>query len=342
MVSIKTIHVVSAHAEGEVGDVIIEGVEPPPGKTLWEQSRWIAKDQVLRNFVLNEPRGGVFRHVNLLVQPKNPKASAAFIIMEPEDTPPMSGSNSICVATVLLDHGLITMEEPVTNFFLEAPGGLVKVKAICKNGKAERIFVQNLPSFGYKLDTKLELEGHGSISADTAFGGDSFVIVDAKKLGFSIDPSEAAELARLGAKITDAATEQIGFRHPTITDWTHYSFCQFSRIEDRSNDCISFKSAVSIKPGKIDRSPTGTALSAKMAVLEARGEMKVGQKIKAISIIGSSFEGKIVEKCNLNGTSTIIPEISGRGWVTGLHQHTLEPTDPWPEGYRLSDTWGVN
>ena len=241
MVSIKTVHVVSAHAEGEVGDVIIEGVEPPPGETLWDQSRWIAKDQVLRNFVLNEPRGGVFRHVNLLVPPKNPKASAAFIIMEPEDTPPMSGSNSICVATVLLDHGLITMEEPVTNFFLEAPGGLVKVKALCKNGKAERIFVQNLPSFGYKLDTKLELEGYGSISADTAFGGDSFVIVDAKKLGFSINPSEAAELARLGAKITDAATEQIGFRHPTITDWTHYSFCQFSRIEDRSNDCISFK-----------------------------------------------------------------------------------------------------
>ena len=342
MVSIKTVHIVSAHAEGEVGDVIIEGVEPPPGKTLWEQSRWIAKDQVLRNFVLNEPRGGVFSHVNLLVPPKNPKASAAFIIMEPEDNPPMSGSNSICVATVLLDHGLITMEEPVTNFFLEAPGGLVKVKALCKNGKAERIFVQNLPSFGYKLDTKLELEGYGSISADTAFGGDSFVIVDAKKLGFSINPSEAAELARLGAKITDAATEQIGFHHPTITDWTHYSFCQFSRKQDQSNDCISFKSAVSIKPGKIDRSPTGTALSAKMAVLEARGEMKVGQKIKAISIIGSSFEGKIVEKCNLNGTSAIIPEISGRGWITGLHQHTLEPTDPWPEGYRLSDTWGVN
>ena len=342
MVSIKTVHVVSAHAEGEVGDVIIEGVEPPPGETLWDQSRWIAKDQVLRNFVLNEPRGGVFRHVNLLVPPKNPKASAAFIIMEPEDTPPMSGSNSICVATVLLDHGLITMEEPVTNFFLEAPGGLVKVKALCKNGKAERIFVQNLPSFVYKLDTSLELEGYGSISADTAFGGDSFVIVDAKKLGFSIDPSEAAELARLGAKITDAATEQIGFRHPTITDWTHYSFCQFSRMEDQSNDCISFKSAVSIKPGKIDRSPTGTALSAKMAVLEARGEMKIGQKIKALSIIGSSFEGRIIEKCNLNGTSAIIPEISGRGWITGLHQHTLEPTDPWPEGYRLSDTWGVN
>ena len=342
MKSTKTIHVVSAHAEGEVGDVIVDGVEPPPGNTLWEQSRWIAKDKVLRNFILNEPRGGVFRHVNLLVPPKNPKASAAFIIMEPEDTPPMSGSNSICVATVLLDHGLIAMKEPVTDFFLEAPGGLVKVKALCKNGKAERIFVQNLPSFAYRLDVSLELEGYVTISADTAFGGDSFVIVDAKSLGFSIEPGEAAEIARLGAKITDAASEQIGFHHPILSEWTHYSFCQFSKNVDRSTDCITLKSAVSIKPGKVDRSPTGTALSAKMAVLEARGEIKIGQKIKAISIIGSTFEGKIVEKCNINGTSAIIPEISGRGWITGIHQHTLEPTDPWPEGYRLSDTWGVN
>ena len=342
MKSTKTIHVVSAHAEGEVGDVIVDGVEPPPGNTLWEQSRWIAKDKVLRNFILNEPRGRVFRHVNLLVPPKNPKASAAFIIMEPEDTPPMSGSNSICVATVLLDHGLIAMKEPVTDFFLEAPGGLVKVKALCKNGKAERIFVQNLPSFAYRLDISLELEGYGTISADTAFGGDSFVIVDAKSLGFSIEPSEAAEIARLGAKITDAANEQIGFHHPILSEWTHYSFCQFSKHVDRSTDCITLKSAVSIKPGKVDRSPTGTALSAKMAVLEARGEIKIGQKIKAISIIGSTFEGKIVEKCNINGTSAIIPEISGIGWITGIHQHMLEPTDPWPEGYRLSDTWGVN
>ena len=338
----QKIKLYNAHCCGEIGDVIVAGNVNLQGKNTLEKSKFLFEDKKLRNFLLHEPRGGVFKHFNLLVAPTDKKAKAAFIIMEPEDTPPMSGSNSICVATVLLDHGLITMKEPVTNFFLEAPGGLVKVKALCKNGKAKRIFVQNLPSFGYKLDTKLELEGYGSISADTAFGGDSFVIVDAKKLGFSIDPSEAAELARLGAKITDAATEQIGFRHPTITNWTHYSFCQFSRIEDLSNDCVSFRSAVSIKPGKIDRSPTGTALSAKMAVLEARGEMKVGQKIKAISIIGSSFEGKIVKKCNLNGTSAIMPEISGRSWITGLHQHTLEPTDPWPEGYRLSDTWGVN
>ena len=123
MRSSRLVHVISAHAEGEVGDVIVGGVPIPPGETIWEQSRFIAQDQNLRNFVLNEPRGGVFRHVNLLVPPKHPNADVAFIIMEPEDTPPMSGSNSIYVATVLLDSGIFPMSEPVTEFTLEAPGG---------------------------------------------------------------------------------------------------------------------------------------------------------------------------------------------------------------------------
>ncbi len=160
MRSSKTIHVISCHAEGEVGDVIVGGVAPPPGETLWEQRSFIAKDQTLRNFVLNEPRGGVFRHVNLLVPPKHPEADAAFIIMEPEDTPPMSGSNSICVSTVLLDGGIVPMVEPVTEMVLEAPGGLVRVKAECRNGKAERIFVQNVTSFADKLSVPLEVERH--------------------------------------------------------------------------------------------------------------------------------------------------------------------------------------
>lgn len=210
MRSTKTLHVISAHAEGEVGDVIVGGVTPPPGDTIWEQSRWIARDQSLRNFVLNEPRGGVFRHVNLLVPPKHPDADAAFIIMEPEDTPPMSGSNSICVATVLLDSGILPMTEPETRITLEAPGGLVKVRAECRGGKAERIFVQNLPSFAAKLDARLEVGGLGTLTVDTAYGGDSFVFVDAQALGFSLTPDEAHDIARLGVRITQAATEQLG------------------------------------------------------------------------------------------------------------------------------------
>ncbi len=130
---------VSCHAEGEVGNVIVGGVAPPPGETLWEQAQWITRDQNLRKFVLNEPRGGVFKHVNLLVPAKLADASFGFIVMEPEHTPPMSGSNAICVSTVLLDTGLIAMQEPVTEFYLEAPGGLVSVKAFCAQGKAQSI-----------------------------------------------------------------------------------------------------------------------------------------------------------------------------------------------------------
>ena len=341
MRSCKTIHVISAHAEGEVGDVIVGGVLPPPGDTLWEQRSFIARDKVLRNFVLNEPRGGVFRHVNLLVPPKHPDAHAAFIIMEPEDTPPMSGSNSICVSTVLLDGGIIPMLEPETHLTLEAPGGLVRVRAECHNGKAERIFVQNVASFADQIAVPLDVPGLGTITVDTAYGGDSFVVVDAKALGFDIVEHEAKELARLGVIITNAANEQLGFTHPENPDWTHISFCAFCGSISETATGFAGKSAVAIQPGKIDRSPTGTAVSARMALMAAKGQMQVGQSFEATSIIGSRFTGKIIKPARVGDRAAIIPEISGRGWITGTHQHMLDPDDPWPGGYRLSDTWGA-
>jgi len=337
----KTIHVISAHAEGEVGDVIVGGVLPPPGDTIWEQSRWIARDQRLRNFVLNEPRGGVFRHVNLLVPPKHPQAQAAWIIMEPEDTPPMSGSNSICVSTVLLDAGLVPMQEPETHMILEAPGGLVQVRAECRNGKAERIFVQNVPSFACDLDQSLHVDGLGEIRVDTAYGGDSFVVVDANALGFALIDQEAHAIAKLGVRITNAANEKLRFEHPGNPDWTHFSFCLFAGPLTEGSDGWEAGAAVAIKPGKVDRSPTGTALSARMALLYARGQMAVGDRLTTRSLIGSTFSGSILGETMVGGKTAILPEISGRGWITGIHQHMLDPSDPWPEGYRLTDTWGA-
>lgn len=336
----KVVHVISCHAEGEVGDVIVGGVAPPPGDSLWAQCRFIAQDHELRNFILNEPRGGVFRHVNLLVPAKNPKAQMGFIIMEPEDTPPMSGSNSICIATVLLETGILEMTEPVTHLILEAPGGLVEIEAHCKDGKATRIFVQNVPSFADKLDVNLEIEGLGTLRVDTAYGGDSFVIVDANSLGFALTPDEAKDIAQTGAHITDAANEQLGFHHPTNSDWKHISFCQIAGplTHDMRGNWTG-KNAVAIKPGKVDRSPTGTGVSARMAMLHAKGKMKIGDKYIAHSILGSSFEGTIKEAISLGDKSAIIPVISGQAWLTGTHQHMLDPTDPWPGGYRLSDTW---
>lgn len=339
MRSSRIVHVVSAHAEGEVGDVITGGVAPPPGDTIWDQRAWIAADDTLRRFVLNEPRGGVFRHVNLLVPPKHPEAQAAWIIMEPEDTPPMSGSNSICVATVLLDTGILPMEEPVTHLVLEAPGGLVRVRADCANGKAVRIHVENLPSFASRLAVPLDVPGLGTITVDTAFGGDSFVVVDPVALGVDLVPDRARELAELGVRITNAANAQLRFEHPERPDWAHHSFCMFAGPIDRDGHELRAQSVVAIQPGKLDRSPTGTAVSARMAILSARGEMGPDDRFTGVSIIGSEFTGRILGAAQVGSQAAIRPEISGRAWVTGTHQHMLDPDDPWPGGYRLSDTW---
>jgi len=342
MRTLRTIDVVSCHAEGEVGDVIIGGVEPPPGESLWEQRTFIEQDQSLRKFLLNEPRGGVFRHFNLLVPPKDPRAAMGFIIMEPCDTPPMSGSNSICVATVILNKGIVPMQEPFTDLILEAPGGLVRVRATCRDGKAEKITVTNVPSFVDRMGAKLEVEGFGTLTVDTAYGGDSFVIVDAKSVGFSINPDEARELAETGVRITNAANEQLGFSHPENRAWRHISFCQFAGPLKEENGGWTGANAVAIKPGKIDRCPTGTGCSARMALLHAQGRMKVGQRYWARSIIGSQFECQIESETTVGKKPAITPTISGRAWITGVHQYMLDPADPWPLGYRVADTWPKN
>jgi len=333
------IEIIGCHAEGEVGDVIVGGVAPPPGDTIWEQSRWIAKDDRLRRFVLNEPRGGVFRHVNLLVPPVNPAADAAFIIMEPADTPPMSGSNSICVATVILETGMVKMTEPETELVLEAPGGLVRAIAKCAGGKVQSVRIHNVPSFVHKLDQTIELEGIGPVQIDTAYGGDSFAIVDAASLGFDLVPSEARLLAELGVEIANAATAQVGFEHPANPDWQHISFCLFAGPISEKDDDLTTRHAVAIRPGKIDRSPTGTGVSARLAVLHARQQIRAGQRLVASSIIDSTFVGRIESETAIGETPAIIPSIEGRAWTTGRKEVWCDPDDPWPEGYRVADTW---
>jgi len=341
MNSQQIIHVVSCHTQGEVGDVIVGGVMPPPGATIWEQSRWIAEDQRLRNFMLNEPRGGVFRHVNLLVPAKDPRAQMGWIIMEPEDTPPMSGSNSICVATVLLETGIIPMQEPETRLTLEPPGGVIEVVARCHAGKVELVTIRNVPSFVDQMDARIDVPGLGSLRVDTAYGGDSFVIIDAEQLGFALVPDEARAIAEAGIKITNAANQQLGFTHPTNPDWQHISFCQITAPLTREKGVLVGRNTVVIQPGKLDRCPTGTGCSARMALLHAQGKMQVGEHYIGESILGSRFDCHIDSTIQLKDTAAIYPVISGTAWITGTHQHTLDPSDPWPEGYRVADTWPV-
>jgi proline racemase len=339
MRSKTVIKIIQCHAEGEVGDVIVGGVLPPPGNSVWEQSRFIAQDGTLRALILNEPRGGVFKHINLLVPPKDPRAQMGFIIMEPEDTPPMSGSNTICVATVLLDSGIVPMHEPVTHLCLEAPVGLVHITADCKDGKAQRITFKNVPAFAQHLAVPLELTGHGTITVDTAFGGDSFVLADAKSLDFDLLPDEARDLAVFGRKIVTAANEQIGFSHPLLLEWQHFSFAFLTGPLETVDGHVSSRNACVINPGKIDRSPTGTGCSALMAVLHAKGLLNEGDTYLGRSLIESRFIGRIEMLTRIADIPAIIPSISGRAWIYGQTDLLLDPEDPWPQGYKLSDTW---
>ena len=341
MNSSKLIHIISCHAEGEVGNVIVGGIAAPKGDSLWQKARWIDQDQKLRQFVLNEPRGGVFKHVNLLVPAQNPKAQQGFIVMEPEHTPPMSGSNSICVSTVLLDTGLIEMKEPITEFILEAPGGLVPVKAYCEDGKAKSIEINNVASFADQLDVHIEVEGLGTLKVDTAYGGDSFVVINAHDLGFEIKPDEAKDISDVGSKITAAANQQLNFTHPTNSEWSHISFCQMALPIFEEEGVKISKNTVVIDPGKLDRSPCGTGCSARMAILYAKGELRKGDRMIGRSILDSRFDCSIVDETMVGQKKAIIPSIRGRAWITGTHQLMLDPEDPWPEGYRLSDTWPI-
>jgi len=334
------VEMVSAHAEGEVGNVITGGVAPPPGATLWDQRDWLAADGALRDLVLHEPRGGVFTHVNLLVPPKHPDAAMGFLIMEPVHTPPMSGSNAMCVATVCLETGLVPITGAETRFMLEAPAGLVPVTAYCRDGKTETVELTNVASFADRLDVALEVPGVGTLTVDTAFGGDSFVLVGAGAVGLALTPDEGREIADLGARITAAANDQIGFSHPT-QPWSHISFCQFTAPVNWTGAVPEGLSAVVIDPGKIDRSPCGTGCSARMAVMAARGELRAGDSYVGRSIIGGRFDCRIARATTMGDRPAIVPTIRGRAWITGTHRLVCDPADPWPRGYKVGDTWPV-
>jgi trans-L-3-hydroxyproline dehydratase len=333
----RTITVVACHAGGEVGNVVVAGVPPPPGASVFEQMQALAADDSLRRFLLREPRGSVATHANLLVPATRPDCEWGFIIMEPTEYPAMSGSNTICVATVLLEEGLVDMIEPETVLQLEAPAGLVEVRAACRNGRVESVELTNVPSFVAHLDAPLEVDEIGTIVVDVAFGGMWYAIADAAALGFEIEPSEARELSRVGELIRAAAREQLACVHPENPAIAGVSIVQIAQPWQGVGAVT--RNAVVVAPGRLDRSATGTGLSARMAVLSARGLMAVGDQMTHASALGTTFDGRIVSEADVAGTPAIVPAIRGSAWITGRAQLFVDPDDPFPEGYLLSDTW---
>ena len=333
----RTLTVVGCHAGGEVGNVVVGGVLPPPGATVFEQMQALARDDSLRRLLLREPRGSVAVHANLIVPPTRDDCAAGYIIMEPTEYPAMSGSNTICVATVLLETGMVEMREPETTIRLEAPAGVVEVTARCKDGKCESVELTNVPCFAAHLGAQLEVEGLGNIVVDVAFGGMWYAIADARALGFALEPHEAHDLSLVGERIRHAAREQLPCVHPENPAIAGVSIVQIAEPWQGLGKVS--KNAVVVAPGRLDRSATGTGLSARMAVLHARGEMRVGDAMTHASVLGTTFDGRIAGEATVGGTPAIVPAIRGSAWITGITQVMVDPTDPFPEGYLLSDTW---
>ena len=334
------IEIYNTHCCGEIGDVIVAGDIKLEGETIFEQSKYLFENKKLRNFVLNEPRGGVFKHCNLIVNPKNKEASAGFIIMEPEDNPPMSGSNSICVATVLLEKNLIKSTEPFTNFILEAPGGLISIKAEVKNKITKSVEIENLPSFVDLLDVKLKTQNFGEIIVSTVFGGDTFIICNARDFNLTIEPKNAKKFVEISKEIIKIANQEFSFSHPTISSLDYISFCQFIEpVKVNSSQQKEGWNTVCIRPGKLDRSPCGTGTSARLALMKEKNEIDVNEVFISRSIIGSTFETKIKEEVISNGKKMIKPLIKGSAFITGKQELYVSKNDPFPEGYRLNDTW---
>jgi proline racemase len=333
----RTLTVVGCHAGGEIGNVVVGGVLPPEGASVFEQMQTLQRDDSLRRLLLREPRGSVAVHANLIVPSTRDDCVAGYIIMEPTEYPAMSGSNTICVATVLLETGMVEMHEPETTLRLEAPAGVVEVRASCRDGKCESVELTNVPCFADRLDATLDVDGLGALTVDVAFGGMWYAIADARALGFSLEPSEARDLSRVGEQIRVAAREQLPCVHPENPEIAGVSIVQIA--EPWQGVGAISKNAVVVAPGRLDRSATGTGLSARMAALHARGELRVGEAMTHASVLGTTFDGRIVSETTVGDRPAIVPAIRGSAWITGITQVIVDPTDPFPEGYLLSDTW---
>lgn len=330
------LHAVDAHAEGEVTRVVVGGLPAVEGRTMAEKRLSLLADDGLRRYLLFEPHGHVGMHAVCLYPPADPSADAGMVILEPTDYPAMSGSNTICAATVLLETGMVRMSEPVTHLVLETPAGLVPVRAACKGGRCLSIMFENVPAFVVDLDVQVQVPEIGTVSVDIAWGGAFFAFVSAESVGLELLPREAGRLSELGRRITEAVAEQYPVVHPERPDLHTVAFTTFTGPPTAGGDG---RNATVIKPGRLDRSACGTATCARMAVLHERGELDVGEDFAHESIISTTFTGRIEGITSVGDIRAVRPSITGRAWLTGTHQIGRDPSDPLGRGFALPDTW---
>ncbi len=351
MTRVRDVLAIDLHAEGEPGRVVLGGMPDVPGDTMFAKMQFIERNlDGLRLRMLREPRGYPAANCNLILPPTDPRAAAGYVILEQVEYPPMSGSNTICVATALIEMGMVEVREPVTEFVLESPAGLVGIQAEVRGGRAVRITFENVPSFVMALDVPVQVPELGEVVVDIAWGGMIFVIADGAGLGLSLVPERARELVRVGEMIKAATREQAPQAHPENPAVVGPTIALLSgpasgpHADLRNTVVVSTGTLRWDRPdswtGALDRSPCGTGTSAKMATMHARGKLPLNQEFRHEGVLGTVFTGRLLRETTVAGRPAVVPTISGRAYVTGHARYVLDPDDPFPEGYTVADIWG--
>jgi proline racemase len=325
---------VDSHTEGMPTRVITGGVPALPGDTMLERKlRFEAERDDLRLLLMQEPRGHGAMSGAILQPPTRPDADWGVLYIEVSGCLPMCGHGTIGVATVLIETGMVEVSEPETVIALDTPAGLVKARVQVEDGRATAVSLRNVPSFLHETDAEVDVPELGRVTYDMAFGGNFYALVEAASVGVRPEPEQAQTLIDAGQAIMATINEAAPPVHP---EDERISGCRHVVFHEPGTNGAHAKAATSIHPGWLDRSPCGTGTSARMAQLHARGELETGAPFVNESVIGTRFTGRVVEETTVAGRPAIVPEITGRAWITGIGQYLLDPTDPFPAGFRLA------
>ncbi len=334
----RTIQTVDVHCAGEIGRVITGGVVNIPGATMAEKLNHLnTVDDSLRRWLCSEPRSAPAGSFCLLTPACDPAAEVGLIILQPDQAHAMSGSNAMCAATALLETGMLPMVEPVSVVIFDTAAGLVKATATCAGGKVTKVTLDMPPSFVARLDAVIETAEWGTVRYDLCFGGVFYALVDVAQVGLTIAPENARQLAMIGVDLRSRIAAVQPAPHPITPVLNGLAYVMF-RSEDPDG---ALRTCTTLRPGRADRSPCGTGSNSNMASRHARGRAKVGDVVTSRSIIGGEFVTEFVAETTVGPYPATQNRVSGQCWIYGLSQIGLDPSDPFPLGFTLSDTWGA-
>jgi proline racemase len=330
----RALEVVDYHTEGEPMRIVTAGVGAVPGGTLMDKSEHLrAHGRELLGFTLYEPRGHAAMCGAILVEPVHPEAHAGVLFIEPLGPVHMCGHGAMAVAAMLVETGAVGGPGPRVPVTLETPAGLVRCLVMLEDGHPVATTIQNVPAFSVGLDLIVEVPGLGPVPFDLAYGGHFYAMLPVERVGLRLEPKEAPRIVALGEQLRMAIERQVPLVHPEMPAAPGLLYIQFFGPPGRPD--ARFRNAVVVAPAGLDRSPCGTGTSARMASLHARGQLGVGEAFGHESLLGTLFVGRIAGTAVVGGRPAIVPEITGRAWMTGRATLVLEPGDPFPGGFLL-------